>query len=139
MAEGVRFSTRLLKLPIGHKISGDTNTILSKPRPPIISHSATHQSLVAGIVSGLNLASCIGLFLTFGENLVFGMSPIVLVLLVVPIITSVLTLVLLVIAALAWKNGYRSILGRVHCTLITLVAIVFMIWANYWNMLGFWF
>ncbi len=67
------------------------------------------------------------------------MSPIVLVLLVVPIITSVLTLVLLVIAALAWKNGYRSILGRVHYTLITLVAIVFMIWANYWNMLGFWF
>ncbi|MFC1910977.1 hypothetical protein ACFLXC_06895 [Chloroflexota bacterium] len=92
---------------------------------------------LAIIVSGLNLVFFIGLFLTFGENLVFGMSPVVQVLLVIPIITSLLTLALLVMVALVWKNGYWSILGRVHYTLITLAAVGFVLWVNYWNLLGF--
>ncbi len=110
-----------------------------RKRSPAATVVSKRTRWLAGIVSGLNFIFLAGLLLTFGEELVFGVSPIVLGLLAVPIITSLLTFVLLVMVYPAWKNGYWSIMGRVHYSLITLAAVVFIIWANYWNLLGFHF
>ncbi len=58
-------------------------------------------------------------------------------LLVLPIVTAVLSIVLLVLAILAWKNRYWSLVGRLHYSLVTLAGLVFVWLANYWNLLGF--
>jgi CubicO group peptidase (beta-lactamase class C family) len=58
-------------------------------------------------------------------------------LLVLPILTAILSVVLLVCTILAWKNRYWSLVGRVHYSLVTLVALAFVWLANYWNLLGF--
>lgn len=108
-----------------------------RKRSPTATVASMRTHWLAGIVSGLNFIFLVGLLLTFGEDLVFGVTPMVLGLLAVPIITSLLTLVLLVMVYPAWKNGYWSIMGRVHYSLITLAAVVFIWWANYWNLLGF--
>jgi CubicO group peptidase (beta-lactamase class C family) len=92
---------------------------------------------LAGIASGLNLIFMAVLLFTFGEDLVFGMSPIILGLLTVPIITSLLAVVLLGATVLAWIKGYWSIIGRAYYSLITLAALVFVAFANYWNLLGY--
>lgn len=99
--------------------------------------SSNKALLLAGIVCGLNALFCVGLFLTFGEKLVFGTPTIVVALLAIPIVTSVLTLVMLATNILAWKNSYWSIAGRAYYTLITLSAVVFIAWAAYWNLIGF--
>jgi uncharacterized membrane protein YuzA (DUF378 family) len=55
---------------------------------------------------------------------------------VIPLLTAVLTIGLLVFTLLAWKEGYWSTMGRVHYTLITLAALAFTWFMNYWNLLG---
>jgi hypothetical protein len=38
---------------------------------------------------------------------------------------------------LAWRNGHRSLAGRVHYTLVT-AALVALTWQlSHWNLLGF--
>ncbi len=58
-------------------------------------------------------------------------------LLVIPVLTTVLSLALLVFAALAWKDRYWSLAGRLHYSVVTLAALVFVWFAEYWNLLGF--
>jgi hypothetical protein len=58
-------------------------------------------------------------------------------LLVLPIVTAVLSIILLVLAVLAWKNRYWSLGGRLHYSLVTLAGLVFVWLASYWNLLGF--
>ncbi len=58
-------------------------------------------------------------------------------LLVIPVLTTVLSLVLLVFASLAWKDRYWSLAGRLHYSVVTLAALVFVWFAEYWNLLGF--
>lgn len=93
--------------------------------------------LLAGITSGLNLVFIVGLFLTFGEKLVFGMNPIIPFLMVIPLVTAAMTLIMLVMIVVSWKNGYWSIPGRIHYTFLTLASLLFIIWTNYWNIIGF--
>ncbi|HUW96093.1 MAG TPA: serine hydrolase domain-containing protein, partial [Anaerolineae bacterium] len=58
-------------------------------------------------------------------------------LLVIPLLTAALSIVLLVLAVMAWKNQYWSLVGRVHYSLVTVAALVFVWFVNYWNLLGF--
>jgi CubicO group peptidase (beta-lactamase class C family) len=58
-------------------------------------------------------------------------------LLVIPILTAVLSIVLLVLAVLAWKDRYWSLVGRLHFSLVTMAAVAFVWLVNYWNLLGF--
>ena len=57
-------------------------------------------------------------------------------LLVIPLLTAVLIIGLLVFTVWAWKENYWSNFGRVHYTLITLAALAFTWFINYWNLLG---
>lgn len=52
------------------------------------------------------------------------------------VLSAVLTVGALVYAALAWKNHYWSIAGRVYYTVITGAAVAFVWFLNSWNMLG---
>ena len=91
---------------------------------------------VAGIVSILNLIFLLFLLFAFGEGLRFGVQPIVQVALLIPIVTTLLTLILLWMTFLAWKDSYWSILGRIYYSFLTLTAVLFVLWANYWNLIG---
>jgi len=84
----------------------------------------------AGIVCGMNFIFLLILLLSL------GVPPIVRVALIIPIITALLTLVLLWMTIQAWKDSYWSFLGRIYYSFLTLTAVLFILWVNYWNLLG---
>jgi hypothetical protein len=92
-------------------------------------------------VSALNLIFLIGLGLvvlnTDFWEFFFGVPPAAIVLLFIPPLTTGLTLGLFVFTVLAWKNQYWSAIKRVHYSFITLAALGFISFLNYWNLLGF--
>ena len=47
-----------------------------------------------------------------------------------------LTVGIVVLAALAWKDRYWGVAGRVHYTLVALAAVVFVLFLNNWNLIG---
>jgi CubicO group peptidase (beta-lactamase class C family) len=90
---------------------------------------------VAGIASVSNLLFLLILILAMGD-LSFGVPLILRVALIIPIVTALLTLVLLGMTIWAWKDSYWSILGRIYYSFLTLTAVLFVLWVNYWNLLG---
>jgi hypothetical protein len=42
----------------------------------------------------------------------------------------------MVYTGLAWKNRYWGIAGRGYYTLVTVAAVAFVWFLNYWNLLG---
>ncbi|BDA68583.1 hypothetical protein CAL7716_027490 [Calothrix sp. PCC 7716] len=100
----------------------------------------TFAWVIAGVLGTLNLVFLIGLPLSLwltGWKLAYGVPTIVLALLCLPLITSILSLVLLVFTILVWKNNYWSWMTRTHYSLITLAALIFIPFLAYWNLLGF--
>ena len=74
------------------------------------------------MVSALNLAFLLVVLFTFGEELIFGVPPLIRVLLVIPIITSILGIIFFVLALIAWVRGYGSFVGRLYYSLIALAS-----------------
>jgi hypothetical protein len=99
---------------------------------------AKRAKWVGGVVSFLNFILLVTLLLTLGE-LMFGVPLIVQAALVIPIVTALLTLAMLWMTFLAWKDSYWSIWGRIYYSFVTLTAVLFVLWANYWNLLGWHF
>ena len=98
---------------------------------------AWRRSLWVGwVVSALNLVFLLVVLLTFGEEFVFGVPLSIRVILVIPIITSILAVVLLILTAIAWVRRYWSLLGRLTYSFIALASVLFVLFAGYWNMLG---
>jgi hypothetical protein len=91
---------------------------------------------VGWMVSGLNLVFLLVLLLSFGEELVFGVPLSIRIILVIPIATSILSVVFLALAVIAWMRGYWSLAGRLYYSLIALTSVLFVLFAGYWNMLG---
>ena len=91
---------------------------------------------VSWVVSAMNLVFLLAVLLTFGEELVFGVPLSIRVLLVIPIITSILAVVLLILTAIAWVRRYGSLWGRLTYSFISLASVLFVLFAGYWNMLG---
>jgi CubicO group peptidase (beta-lactamase class C family) len=52
------------------------------------------------------------------------------------VLAAVLTVGALVYCVLAWKDGYWGIAYRMYYTLVTIAAIAFVWFLNYWNWLG---
>ena len=96
---------------------------------------------LAGFVCGLATAFAggFGLFLlTLDPHTVgYGPPPMLVALLVLPVSSAVFTLPLPLLAAAAWRQGWWGMWGRVHFTLTTVAAVVFLVVLNYWNFLGF--
>ena len=55
------------------------------------------------------------------------------------VLAAVLTVGALVYTALAWKNRYWSMAGRLYYTLVTIAAVAFVWFSTYWNLLGWQF
>ena len=88
------------------------------------------------MTSALDLAFLLVVLLSFGEELVFGVPMSIRVILVIPIITSLLSVVTLILTAIAWVRGQGSFAGRLTYSLIALASVLFVLFAGYWNMLG---
>jgi len=53
------------------------------------------------------------------------------------LLATTLTAGMVAFAGLAWRQRYWSVIGRAHYTLVTLGALAFIWFLNYWNLLGF--
>jgi hypothetical protein len=108
---------------------------------PQTSKMARRAQFLAILVCTLNLGFLIGMGLAiFGTDywqLFFGLPRVAIALLVIPPITTGLTLGLLIFTVLVWKNKYYSIIGRLHYSLMSVAAVGFIFFLNYWNLLGF--
>ena len=91
--------------------------------------------LIVGI-SVLNLLFVIGTALWGNTVPLFGHSTIYRIVLGLGVLSAVLTVGALVYSVLAWKNSYWGIAARVHYTLVTVAAVAFVWFLNYWNLLG---
>ena len=109
---------------------------LSSDRKPTSRGARVAYWIILGICV-LNLLFVVGT-VVWGSNLVpfFGVSMIYKIVLGVGVLGAVLTVGALIYSVLAWKNSYWGIAARVHYTLVTVAAVTFVWFLNYWNLLG---
>jgi hypothetical protein len=81
----------------------------------------------------------IGTVLWFNPWPIYGASVIYQTALGLGVLAAVLTIGALVCTLLIWKDGYWSIAGRAYYTLVTVAAVAFVWFLNYWNLLGWQF
>jgi CubicO group peptidase (beta-lactamase class C family) len=85
----------------------------------------------------LNLLFVVGTVVWGNQpNVLLGTSLIYRIVLGVGVLAAVLTVGGLIYSVLAWKRGYWGIAARVHYTLVTVAALAFVWFLNYWNLLG---
>jgi CubicO group peptidase (beta-lactamase class C family) len=70
-------------------------------------------------------------------GILYGLPAALKAALVISIVTAVLAVAVVVLAVAAWVKGFWRVLGRVHYTLVAAAAAAFVLWLNYWNLLGF--
>ncbi len=70
-------------------------------------------------------------------NIFYGLPLVLKLLLALPIITTLLTVGLIVLSGASWIAGDRSLVLKSLVTLLTLLAVGFIPFLNYWNLLGF--
>jgi len=89
-------------------------------------------------ISVLNLLFVVGtvLMLTSLGFPRFGVSLIYRIVLGLGVLSALLTVGALVYTVLAWRNGYWGIASRAYCTMVTIAAVAFVWFLNYWNLLG---
>jgi CubicO group peptidase (beta-lactamase class C family) len=73
----------------------------------------------------------------FSMAIGFGQASTITVILAAWLVAAVLTLGLIVFTLIAWFKRYWGIASRIHYTTVTLAAIAFVWFLNYWNLLGF--
>jgi CubicO group peptidase (beta-lactamase class C family) len=105
--------------------------------------AASHASrLVAALGCGLIVVfiTVLGLILMGNTSgFAFGVPPGIYFLMVLPIVATGVAVAVMICVVLAWKNGYWSVWGRLHFTLVALALAEFLWFANTWNLLGFHF
>ena len=108
----------------------------SADRKPASRGARVAYWIIVGICV-LNLLFVVGT-VVWGSNLVpyFGVSMIYKIVLGLGVLAAVLTVGALIYSVLAWKNSYWGIAARVHYTLVTVAAVAFVWFLNYWNLLG---
>lgn len=122
------FLSAIIFWPLGSLI----NRLRKKPSNP----DGKRARLLAGTISFLNVVFSVIIFISISPQFVFGVPTIVKIALVIPIITTMMTLYMLYVTFQVWQGYNWSVLGKVHYSLITLAALVFIGWVNYWNLLG---
>jgi CubicO group peptidase (beta-lactamase class C family) len=97
--------------------------------------------LAIQITSFLNLVFLVGVLLLLSRSdelmLEYGLSGWMVPLFVIPLVTTLLTVGLLVLTMVVWKDRYWTVLARIGYSLATLVAAAFVPFLLYWNLLGF--
>jgi hypothetical protein len=113
------------------------NRRLSGDRKPASRGARMANWAILGI-SVLNLLFVIGTVLVFGSLGFprFGVPLTYSIVLGLGVLAAVLTAGALVYTVLAWKNSYWGIAARAYYTLVTVAALAFVWFLNYWNLLG---
>lgn len=110
------------------------------------SGNASHQFnwALAGLICSLNLIGALGMLVLYPltkQNYrlrwIYGLPKIVPVSLNILPIASVLAVGLTILAILTWSDRNWLFLEKLHYSLISLTAVGFIPWLNYWNLLGF--
>lgn len=90
-------------------------------------------------ISVLNLLFLVGFIVgmpAITQNILLDPPMIMKVALGMGVLSAVLTPAALVYVVLAWKDRYWGVAYRVYYTLVTLAAVAFVWFLNYWNLLG---
>ncbi|MGF1478174.1 MAG: serine hydrolase [Cyanophyceae cyanobacterium] len=107
--------------------------------PPKLTAART----IAGLIGLLNLIFLVGLPLYLWRwgawKLVYGVPPVAVGFFCLPILTTLLSLLLLILMLIVWRRPVWSLGARSHYSLVTLAAIAFIPLLMYWNLLGFQF
>jgi CubicO group peptidase (beta-lactamase class C family) len=111
------------------------NRRLSGDRKPAPRGARVAHWIILGI-SVLNLLFLVGTVLWGNPVPLFGVSMIYKIVLGLGVLAAVLTIGALVYTVLAWKNSYWGIAARLYYTLVTVAAVAFVWFLNYWNLLG---
>ena len=85
---------------------------------------------------GLKDLFVVGSFLWNNPRPSFGVPSIFQFVLGLGVLSAVLTVGALVYAVLAWKGNYWSVAFRAYYSLVTVAAVAFVWFLNYWNLLG---
>jgi CubicO group peptidase (beta-lactamase class C family) len=129
------FLTMLIAAPVS-AIRARRRGSDAKPQP---GPARLARWLAVGVSALLALFTA-GLFIYMGGvkwyTLLFGVPLFIKALLVLPMLAALLTVGVLVLTVLAWKDGYWGIAGRVHYTLVTVAALAFLWSLNFMNLLG---
>ena len=111
---------------------------LGNDRKPAPRGAGAAQWIILGI-SVLNLLFLVGITYTVMGGMIselHGFPLIGKIALGLGVFSAVLTVGALVYTVLAWKNSYWGIAGRAYYTLVTIAAVAFVWFLNYWNLLG---
>jgi len=87
-------------------------------------------------ISVLNLVIVVYSFQWLYPVMLFGFSTLSKIVLGLGVLSAVLTIGVLVYAVLAWRKGYWGVALRAYYTLVTVAAVAFVWFLNYWNLLG---
>jgi hypothetical protein len=90
-------------------------------------------------ISVLNLLFVVGTMLGVPEimkNILLDPPLIIKIALGLGVLSVMLTVGALVYAVLAWKDGYWGVAFRIYYVLVTVAAVAFVWFLNYWNWLG---
>jgi CubicO group peptidase (beta-lactamase class C family) len=98
-------------------------------------------SCLAGLLSIVSLGFAAGgaYFLSEPEEIVFGLTPALRILLAVTQVSAALAALTVLGCVIAWKNRYWRFSGRVHYTLVAVAGVSFVAFLYYWNLLTFGF
>lgn len=97
--------------------------------------------LLTGFVSTLNLIFLISVIISFlftnRWEFMYGVPPVLLGTLCIPLLSISATIGLLFLSIPAYQNKYWSNSQKLNYTFMMLALLVFMPFLNYWNLLGF--
>ena len=109
----------------------------SDPKPASRGARAAYWTILG--ISVLNLLVLAGIFLGQAEimqNVLLDPPLIVKIALGFGVLSAGLTAGALVYTVLAWKNNYWGAAFRAYYTLVTVAAVAYVWFMNYWNLLG---
>jgi CubicO group peptidase (beta-lactamase class C family) len=110
-----------------------------KPRSqPPFSRASRWLACLVAVLDLVALGIFLVLFIGKGwDAIAYGQMSTIDAMLVAWLAAAVLTIPFIGFTVLAWKNHSWGVGSRVHYTLITIAAVAFVWFLNYWNLLGF--
>ncbi len=71
------------------------------------------------------------------NEIIFGLSDTMKILLAIPQVCAFLAVLTVLGGLIAWQQGYWTLAGRFHYTLVALAGVGFIWFLSYWNLLSF--
>ncbi|MEW6367535.1 MAG: serine hydrolase domain-containing protein [Acidobacteriota bacterium] len=128
----IAFLLCFVAAPIGAIFGGAGLGLSSGPQLP---------GVLAALLSLLNLVLIVGLpcVMTFMDRweFMYGLPGVVVAMLCAPLAAAVVAAVLLALLVQAYRRSSGSRFARVWCTGLLVAEAAFLLWLNYWNLLGF--